>query len=61
MRMSLKANPEYNVFNDAMTRILRADPKAVKDAMEQAKKANAEARKAKKMPSASGRVSDGKD
>ena len=40
-------NPEYESFNAAMNTILRADPKAVKDAMEAEKKANAKERKAK--------------
>ncbi len=37
-------------FNAAMDTILRADPKAVKAAMEAEKKANAEKRKAKGTP-----------
>jgi hypothetical protein len=40
-------NPEYKKFNKAMDTILRADPKAVKEAMEADKQANAEKRKAK--------------
>lgn len=39
---------EYSAFNKAMDAILRADPKAVKEAMEADKQANAEKRKAKK-------------
>ncbi len=55
----MKQNPEYDAFNNAMDTILRADPKAVKEAMEAEKKANAEKRKAK--PSALGRASSDKD
>jgi hypothetical protein len=51
---------EREQFDNAMNTILRADPKAVKEAMEREKAANAEKRKAKK-PSASARVSGGKD
>jgi hypothetical protein len=43
-----------------MDQILKADPKAVKAAMEADKAANAKKRKAKKQPSASGRASSGK-
>lgn len=42
---------EKQAFDRAMTMILRADPKAVKAAMEAEKQANAEKRKTKK-PSA---------
>ena len=55
----MKTNPEYEQFNSAMGTILRADPKAVKTAMEAEKRANAIKRKAKKTPSA--RVSSAKD
>ena len=51
---------EYQKFDQTMNTILRADPKAVKSAMEAEKKANVEKRKAKK-PSASGPASSGKD
>jgi len=51
---------EFQAFDKAMSTILRADPKAVKAAMEAEKKANAEKRKAKK-PSALGRASTAKD
>jgi hypothetical protein len=44
----MKSNPEYDNFSSAMDAILRADPKAVKEAMEADKKANAEKRKTKK-------------
>jgi len=44
-----------------MDTILKADPKAVKAAMEAEKAGNAKKRKAKKQPSASGPVSDGSD
>ena len=56
----MKQNQDFQTFNQAMTTILRADPKAVKAAMEAEKKANAEKRKAKK-PSASAPASTGKD
>jgi len=52
---------EYEKFNKAMGTILRADPKAVKEAMEAEKRANAEKRKAKQKPSVSDRVSSEKD
>jgi Na+/phosphate symporter len=51
---------EYSTFNKAMDTILRADPKAVKEAMETEKKTNAEKRKTKKS-SASGHASGDKD
>jgi hypothetical protein len=57
----MKKNPEYDNFNSAMDTILRADPKAVKEAMEPEKQANAEKRKTKQKPSASGRASSGRD
>jgi hypothetical protein len=57
----MRSNPEFQRFNSAMDTILRADPKAVKEAMEAEKRANAEKRKAKKKPSASGRAVSGKD
>jgi hypothetical protein len=56
----MKSNPNWNAFNSAMDRILKADPKAVKDAMEADKQANAEKRKTKEQPSASGPASGGK-
>lgn len=52
---------ELQKFNEAMALILKADPKVVKAAMESEKKANAEKRKAKTKPSASGRVASEKD
>jgi hypothetical protein len=51
---------EIERFEKAMDAILRADPKAVKEAMEAEKQANAEKRKAKKS-SASARASRAKD
>jgi hypothetical protein len=42
-----KMNLEFEQFNAAMHTILRADPKAVKEAMEAEKKANEQERQAK--------------
>lgn len=56
----MKASREFQEFNTAMDTILRADPKAVKDAMEREKHENAQKRKAKKKPSALGRADTGK-
>ena len=50
---------EFDKFNAAMDKILRADPAKVKAEMEDDKRQREEARKAKKLPSASGRVSNG--
>jgi hypothetical protein len=44
-------NPELDNFNNAMDTILKADPKAVKEAMEAEKQANAEKRKEQKTES----------
>lgn len=67
------ANPEFDNFNSAMQTILRADPKAVKEAMEKESQAQAAERKArgerkrgrkkaaKKRPSPSVRAVSGKD
>ena len=52
---------EFDNFDAGMADILRASPKAVKEAMKAEKQANAEKRKAKENPSASGRVSSDKD
>ena len=41
-------NPDYEKFDAAMSTILKADPKAVKAAMEQDKKDRAEQRKTTK-------------
>ena len=41
------ANPEYEKFSTAMDAILRADPKAVKEAMEAEARIHAEERAAK--------------
>lgn len=51
----------FDKFDAAMSTILKADPKAVKAAMDADKATNAKKRKAKKQSSASGRVSSGKD
>jgi hypothetical protein len=53
------SSKEFQNFNAAMSTILRANPKAVKEAMEQQKLKNFQQRKAKKKPSA--RVSSAKD
>ena len=37
----MKTSPEYEKFSRAMDAILRADPKAVKEAMEQERRDNA--------------------
>jgi hypothetical protein len=42
-----KSNQEYNIFNDAMDKILRADPKAVKEAMEKEAQEQAKERESK--------------
>ena len=54
-------NTEFDKFDEGMRTILRADPKAVKEAMERDKRENAEKRKAKKPPSASVPASSAKD
>jgi len=41
----MKRSEEFQQFDDAMSAILRADPKAVRDDMEREKKHNAEKRK----------------
>jgi hypothetical protein len=43
----MKANREFEEFNIAMDKIIRADPKVVKAAMEAEKEANAKKRRAK--------------
>lgn len=45
--MSKEPNVEYERFNEAMNKLLKADPKTVKAAMEAEKKERAEKRKAK--------------
>jgi hypothetical protein len=66
----LKATPEYKHFSEAMNTILRADPKAIKAAMEAEKQERAmEAERTgkrgrgrpPKRPSASSRASSGTD
>jgi len=52
------SSKEFEEFNAAMSTILRANPKAVKEAMELQKRENLQKRKAKKKPSA--RVSSAK-
>ncbi len=44
----MRTSKEFTAFNKAMDSILRADPKAVKEAMEQEKQTNTEKREAKK-------------
>lgn len=55
-----KPSTEFEQFDSAMDTILKADPKAVKEAMKTEKKANAEKRKTKKS-FASGHASNEKD
>lgn len=43
----MKKDREFEKFDNAMQIILRANPKAVKEAMEREKRENAEKRKAK--------------
>ena len=50
---------EYDNFNKAMDTILKADPKAVKDAMEAEKQEREDQRKAKR--ASADRASTGKD
>lgn len=66
----MRKSREYQSFNSAMKTILRADPTAVKEAMEREKQANAAEREAKgerkrgrkpKSISASARASDATD
>jgi hypothetical protein len=52
--MSEDRNPEYETFNKSMSRILKADPKIVKQQMEEDMRQRAEARKAKRASSAPG-------
>ncbi len=54
-----KGNTEYEAFNAAMAKILKANPAAIKSAMEEDKKNRAKKRKSKKTP-ASGPVSSDK-
>jgi hypothetical protein len=56
--MSRPSN-EYRTFNKAMDTILKADPKAVKDAMEAEKQEREDQRKAKR--SSADHASTGKD
>jgi hypothetical protein len=55
----MKNNPEFDKFDAAMSTILKADPKAVKAAMEQDKKDRAKQRKPKTYSAS--RASIGKD
>jgi hypothetical protein len=57
MKMTGGSSEEYDRFNSAMDRILKADPKAVKAAMEVEKQDRKNKRKTKKHPSVSGHVS----
>jgi hypothetical protein len=56
----MKTSREFQEFNSAMDTILKADPEKVKAEMEADKREREEQRKAKKPPSALGRVSSGK-
>ena len=55
----MKAPVEFQNFNTAMDTILKANPQAVKDAMERDKEERARKRKAKR--SSAVRASNGKD
>lgn len=55
-----KQNSELERFNAVMDKLLKADPKAIKDKMEEEKKDREKRRKAKKS-SASARASRAKD
>ena len=55
----MKNTLEYNKFNAAMDTILKANPQAVKNAMEADKAARATKRKAKR--ASADRASNGKD
>lgn len=58
----MKNNPEYEQFNTAMDKILRADPKIVKAAMEEEKRERAANPKAKRaFAPRVRRASNGKD
>jgi len=56
----MKSNPEFEEFNSAMDKILKADPVKVKALMEAEQKQNAEAR-AEKGERKRGRKSDKPD
>ena len=43
----MKSSPEYEVFNKAIDTIIRADPKAVKEAIEREHREQAKKREAK--------------
>ncbi|MDR5729147.1 MAG: hypothetical protein RB191_17150 [Terriglobia bacterium] len=55
----LENNTEYDKFNPAIDAILKADPKAAKDAMEVEKRGREERRKAKR--ASADRATTGKD
>lgn len=55
----MKTSREFQEFNSAMDTILKADPKAVKDAMEAEKQERENQRKAKR--SSADHASTGKD
>jgi hypothetical protein len=57
----MKTNPEYDNFNAAMDKLLKANPKTIKDAMEEEKKDREKRRKAKKSSAASVPSSRAKD
>ena len=56
----MKTNLDFNKFDAAMSTILKADPRAVRAAMDADKAANAKKRKTKKQPSASDHASSDK-
>ena len=57
--MKMMSNQEFNKFNTAMDTILKANPQAVKDAMEKDKTNRARKRKAKR--ASADRASNDKD
>jgi len=59
--MKMKTTREFQEFNAAMDKILKADPVKVKAEMEADKIAREEQRKAKRLPSASGPALGGRD
>jgi|GEM_PF-4456699 len=61
MVKTAKSRNESEKFEAAMSAILKANPSEVKTAMEADRKERAKKRKARKLPSASDRASNGKN